>query len=35
MARELHYVPMPDNVSETVFAQWRNEVTSSGQKVWK
>ena len=35
LAKELHYVPMPQNVVEMVEAVWREQVTSQGQKVWK
>jgi phosphate transport system substrate-binding protein len=34
-AKELYYVPMPAPVYELVEAQWRDEVTSNGQPVWK
>ena len=35
MAKELHYVPMPENVAGQVEAQWRDEVASGAQKVWR
>ena len=34
-AKGLYYVPMPENVVELVEADWRDEVTANGQKVWK
>jgi len=33
MAKELHYVPMPENVVEIVKAYWANELTVGGAKV--
>jgi len=34
MAKELHYVPMPDNVVKLVEAEWAKEVKSGGKPLW-
>jgi len=34
MAKELHYVPMPDNVVKLVEAEWAQEVKSGGKPLW-
>lgn len=35
MAKELDYVPMPQNVIELVREEWTKEVTSGGKPVWQ
>jgi phosphate transport system substrate-binding protein len=35
IAQELRYVPLPPGVKDLVRAQWRDQVTAGGQKVWK
>jgi phosphate transport system substrate-binding protein len=35
MARELHYVPVPESVVEMVQAMWRADIKANGQAVWK
>lgn len=36
LAKELHYVPMPENVTELVEKKWESEITCSGKPVaWK
>jgi phosphate transport system substrate-binding protein len=34
MAKELHYVPLPDNVIKLVAAEWAKEVKSGGNPLW-
>ena len=34
MARNLHYVPLPENVVKLVEAAWAQEVTSGGKPLW-
>jgi phosphate transport system substrate-binding protein len=34
MAKELHYVPLPDNVVKLVEAEWAKEVKSGGKSLW-
>jgi len=34
MAKELHYVPLPDNVVKLVQAEWAKEVQSGGKPLW-
>ncbi len=34
-ARQLHYVPMPEDVVEQVQEKWRREITSHGKAVWQ
>jgi phosphate transport system substrate-binding protein len=34
MAKDLHYVPLPDNVMKLVEAEWANEVKSGGKPLW-
>jgi len=34
MAKELHYVPMPENVVKLVEAEWAQEVKSGGKPLW-
>jgi len=36
MAKELHYVPMPENVIELVGKRWASEITANGKPIeWK
>jgi phosphate transport system substrate-binding protein len=34
MAKDLHYVPLPDNVMKLVEAEWAKEVKSGGKPLW-
>ncbi len=34
MAKELHYVPLPDNLVKMVEAYWAKEIKAKGQPVW-
>ncbi len=34
MAKELHYVPLPENVVKLVEAEWAKEVKSGGKPLW-
>jgi phosphate transport system substrate-binding protein len=34
MAKNLHYVPLPDNVMKLVEADWAQEIKSGGKPVW-
>ncbi len=34
MAKDLHYVPLPDNVVKLVQAEWAKEVKSGGKPLW-
>ncbi len=34
-AKELHYVPMPDNVADLVRLLWKESVKSDGKPVWE
>ena len=34
MAKNLHYVPLPDNVVKLVEAEWAKEVKSGGKPLW-
>ncbi len=34
MAKQLHYVPLPDNVVKLVEAEWAKEVKSGGKPLW-
>ena len=34
MAKDLHYVPLPDNVVKLVEAEWAKEVKSGGKPLW-
>jgi phosphate transport system substrate-binding protein len=34
MAKELHYVPLPDSVIKLVEAEWAKEVKSGGKPLW-
>jgi phosphate transport system substrate-binding protein len=34
MAKDLHYVPLPDNVVKLVEAEWGQEVKSGGKPLW-
>lgn len=34
-AKELYYVPMPEDVVALVEAQWRSDVAAGGQRLWK
>jgi phosphate transport system substrate-binding protein len=34
MAKDLHYVPLPDNVIKLVEAEWAKEVKSGGKPLW-
>jgi phosphate transport system substrate-binding protein len=34
MAKDLHYVPLPDNVVKLVQAEWAQEVKSGGKPLW-
>ncbi len=34
MAKELHYVPLPENVVKLVEADWAKEIKSGGKPLW-
>jgi phosphate transport system substrate-binding protein len=34
MAKDLHYVPLPENVVKLVEATWAQEVKSGGKPLW-
>ena len=34
MAKDLHYVPLPDNVVKLVEAEWAKEIKSGGKPLW-
>jgi len=34
IAKQLQYVPMPQNVVDLVNSMWKNEITSGGRPVW-
>jgi phosphate transport system substrate-binding protein len=34
MAKDLHYVPLPDNLMKLVEAEWAKEVKSGGKPLW-
>ena len=34
MAKDLHYVPLPENVVKLVEAEWAQEVKSGGKPLW-
>jgi phosphate transport system substrate-binding protein len=34
MAKDLHYVPMPENVVKMVEAYWGKEIKADGKPVW-
>jgi len=33
-AKELHYVPMPDEVTQLVRSSWKDNIRSGGAPVW-
>jgi phosphate transport system substrate-binding protein len=35
MAKQLHYIPMPQNVVNLVNETWKKDIKSDGQPVWK
>jgi len=35
LARELHYVPIPQDVVSLIENSWRSDIISGGEKVWK
>ena len=34
-AKELNYVPMPDNVAKMVQSSWKKDIVSGGKAIWK
>jgi phosphate transport system substrate-binding protein len=35
VAKELYYVPIPDNVVELVRAEWTRDLRAGGKSLWK